>query len=117
MEVTKGRNDWRSLLTRARVYAELNRADRAVETLLRIRRSAPDNLYTNYARAQVYITIGDQLSAKAHMRKTLEQGMSPIWFETARFSPMCAHGEFADLREEYPALCDGQTPGTRIAQK
>lgn len=117
LEVTKGRNDWRSLLTRARVYAELNRADRAVETLLRIRRSAPDNLYTNYARAQVYITIGDQLSAKAHMRKTLEQGMSPIWFETARFSPMCAHGEFADLREEYPALCDGQTSSTRIAQK
>lgn len=116
LALTDDRDSWSAQLMRARAYAELGQADLAIETLLRIRRSAPDDLYTNYARAQVYIATGDQLSAKAHIRKTLEQGVSPTWFDTERFAAVCAGDGFADLRNEYPALCVGRAE-TRIARK
>ena len=107
LELTQERHDWEGLLMQARAYAELGEGEKAVENLLKIRRDAPDDLYTNYARAQVYITTGDLLSAKAHIRKTLEQGISPVWYCTARFVKICDIPAFSDLRQEYPGLCSG----------
>ncbi|WOX04574.1 protein kinase domain-containing protein [Microbulbifer pacificus] len=107
LELTAERSDWEGLLMQARAYAELGEAEKAVENLLRIRRDAPDDLYVNYARAQVYITTGDLLSAKVHIRKTLEQGISPIWYCTARFVKICGIPAFDDLRQQYPGLCNG----------
>ncbi|WGL16124.1 protein kinase [Microbulbifer bruguierae] len=106
LHITHDRTDWEGLLMQARAYAELGEAEKAVENLLKIRRDAPDDLYTNYARAQVYITTGDLLSAKAHIRKTLEQGISPIWYCTARFVKICNIPAFNDLRQQYPGLCN-----------
>lgn len=117
LALTDGRKDRDGLLMRALAYAELGRAGRATETLLQISRSAPENLYTNYARAQIYITTGDMLSAKAHIRNTLERGMSPIWLQTPRFAPICTGDGFADLRREYPSICAEGAENTRIAQK
>ncbi|MBN8430263.1 protein kinase [Microbulbifer salipaludis] len=105
LALTQQRNDWEGLLMQARAYAELGNGEQAVENLLKIRRDAPDDLYTNYARAQVYITTGDLLSAKAHIRKTLQQGISPIWYCTARFVKICNIPAFNDLRQQYPGLC------------
>ncbi|MBB5211003.1 serine/threonine-protein kinase [Microbulbifer hydrolyticus] len=107
LQLTQGRSDWEGLLMQARAYAELGEGEKAVENLLKIRRDAPDDLYTNYARAQVYITTGDLLSAKAHIRKTLEQGISPVWYCTARFVKICNMPAFNDLRQQYPGLCGG----------
>ncbi|MCK7596257.1 serine/threonine-protein kinase [Microbulbifer sp. CAU 1566] len=107
LQITQGRDDWEALLLQARAYAELGEAEKAVDNLIRIRRDAPDDIYVNYARAQVYITTGDLLSAKAHIRKTLEQGFSPIWYCTARFVKICDIPAFNDLRQQYPGLCGG----------
>lgn len=107
-ELTRERRDWEGLLMQARAYAELGEAEKAVENLISIRRIAPDDLYVNYARAQVYISTGDLLSAKAHIRKTLEQGISPIWYCTARFVKICNMPSFDDLRQQYPGLCAGK---------
>ncbi|WP_288131229.1 serine/threonine-protein kinase [Microbulbifer sp.] len=107
LSLTIGRDDWEGLLMQARAYAELDQAEKAVENLIRIRRDAPDDLYVNYARAQVYITTGDLLSAKAHIRKTLELGISPIWYCTAQFAKICNLPAFDDLRQQYPGLCGG----------
>ncbi|WP_295803328.1 serine/threonine-protein kinase [uncultured Microbulbifer sp.] len=107
LALTSDRDDWEGLLMQARAYAELGEAEKAVENLIRIRRTAPDDLYVNYARAQVYITTGDLLSAKAHIRKTLEQGISPVWYCTARFVKICNIPAFDDLRQQYPGLCGG----------
>ncbi|SEA45495.1 serine/threonine-protein kinase [Microbulbifer marinus] len=117
LAIAADRDDWEGLLMQARAYAELGQAGRAVETLLKIRRTAPDDLYVNFARAQIYITTGDLLSAKAHIRKTLEQGVSPIWFDTARFAPMCRRADFADLRADYPALCAAGRKNAVLAHK
>ena len=108
LNLTAERDDWEGLLMQARALAELGEAEKAVENLIRIRREAPDDLYVNYARAQVYITTGDLLSAKAHIRKTLEQGISPIWYCTARFVKICNIPAFNDLRQQYPGLCGGK---------
>ncbi|TLM74411.1 protein kinase domain-containing protein [Microbulbifer harenosus] len=117
LELTSERTDWEGLLMQARAYAELGEAEKAVENLLRIRRDAPDDLYTNYARAQVYISTGDLLSAKVHIRKTLEQGISPIWYCTARFVKICGIPAFDDLRQQYPGLCgSGDTNNTGNSQ-
>lgn len=116
LELTADRDDWEGLLMQARAYAELGRAEQAVENLLKIRRDAPDDLYVNYARAQVYITTGDLLSAKAHIRKTLEQGISPVWYCTARFVKICKLSAFDDLRQQYPGLCDGNADDSQIAR-
>ncbi|MCQ3828953.1 protein kinase [Microbulbifer elongatus] len=107
LELTQQRDDWEGLLLQARAYAELGEAEKAVENLLNIRRDAPDDLYTNYTRAQVYISTGDLLSAKAHIRKTLQQGISPIWYCTPRFVKICSLTAFDDLRQQYPGLCGG----------
>ncbi len=107
LALTQNRTDWEGLLMQARAYAELGEAEKAVENLLKIRRDAPDDLYTNYARAQVYITTGDLLSAKVHIRKTLEQGIAPVWYCTARFVKICGMPAFDDLRRQYPGLCGG----------
>jgi serine/threonine-protein kinase len=115
--LTQDRDDWEGQLMLARAYAELGEAGRAIETLLKIRRQAPDDLYVNYARAQTYMTSGDLLSAKAHIRKTLEQGISPIWYCTERFARICSGDDFADLRAEQPKLCATTTPDSQIAQK
>nr|WP_010133483.1 serine/threonine-protein kinase [Microbulbifer agarilyticus] len=108
LRVSEDRDDWEGLLMQARAYAELGQPEKAVENLIKIRRDAPDDLYTNYARAQVYITTGDLLSAKAHMRKTLEHGISPIWYYTPRFAKICSIPSFNDLRQQYPGLCGGK---------
>ncbi|SDJ94986.1 protein kinase domain-containing protein [Microbulbifer yueqingensis] len=99
------RDDWEGLLMQARAHAELGHAARAVEKLIRVGRNAPDDIYVNFARAQVYVTTGDLFSAKAHLRKTLDLGLSPIWFQTEPFAPVCEEEQFADLRSDYPALC------------
>ncbi|WP_193161704.1 serine/threonine-protein kinase [Microbulbifer hainanensis] len=117
LALTRERKDWEGQLMQARAYAELGRAGRAIDMLLKIRRTAPDDLYVNYARAQVYITTGDLLSAKAHVRKTLEQGVSPIWFDTTPFAPVCAGDDFADLRADYPNLCAQKDKSGPIARK
>ncbi|UHQ56723.1 serine/threonine-protein kinase [Microbulbifer sp. YPW16] len=117
LSVTEGRDDWEGLLMRARAYAELGQPDRAISTLIRIRRTAPDDLYVNYTRAQVYIASGDLVSTRAHVEKTLELGVSPIWFNTARFAPICSSDKFAQLRREHPGLCQSrQQEPTRMAQ-
>ncbi|KUJ83508.1 serine/threonine protein kinase [Microbulbifer flavimaris] len=111
LATVKGRDDWEGLLMQARAHAELGDAAPAIEKLIRIGRDAPDDIYVNFARAQVYVTTGDLYSAKAHLRKTLDLGLSPIWFQTAPFAPVCGQEGFADLRRDYPDLCSG----TRIA--
>ncbi|WP_237055522.1 serine/threonine-protein kinase [Microbulbifer sediminum] len=117
LSLTEGRDDWEGLLMRARAYAELGLPDRAISTLMQIRRSAPDDLYVNYARAQVYIASGDLVSTRAHVQKTLEQGLSPIWYNTARFAPICSNRKFAQLRKEHPVLCQPrQQEPTRMAR-
>ncbi|MCA0899480.1 serine/threonine-protein kinase [Microbulbifer agarilyticus] len=108
LRVSRDRDDWEGLLMQARAYAELGQPEKAVENLIKIRRDAPDDLYTNYLRAQVYITTGDLLSTKAHMRKTLEHGISPIWYYTPRFAKICTIPSFNDLRQQYPGLCGGK---------
>ncbi|WP_323845442.1 protein kinase domain-containing protein [Microbulbifer magnicolonia] len=117
LELTRERTDWEGLLMQARAYAELGQPSHAIENLMKIRRRAPDDLYVNYARAQIYVTTGDLLSAKAHVRKTLEQGVSPIWFDTTPFAPVCSRADFADLRDDYPALCAERQKSSAIAQK
>ncbi|GAA5524898.1 serine/threonine-protein kinase PknD [Microbulbifer aestuariivivens] len=99
------RSDWEGLLMQARAHAVLGESARAIEKLIRIGRDAPDDIYVNFARAQVYLTTGDLFSAKAHLRKTLDLGLSPIWFETSPFTPVCELQPFADLRRDYPKLC------------
>lgn len=105
LALTDGHDDWETLLLRARAYAELGQASRAVETLMETRRSAPDILYVLDARAQVYFASGDYISAKALMRRALERDYSPIWFATEQFAPLCKRPDFADLRSDYPQLC------------
>ncbi|WP_237067048.1 serine/threonine-protein kinase [Microbulbifer guangxiensis] len=107
LSVVDGRDDWEGLLMQARAHAELGESAPAIEKLIRIGRDAPDDIYVNFARAQVYVTTGDLYSAKAHLRKTLDLGLSPIWFGTAPFAPVCEQEQFADLRRDYPDLCSG----------
>jgi len=117
LALTEGREDWEGILMRARAYAELGEGDRAVDALMEIRRVAPDNLYVNYARAQIYITSGDLNSAKAHIRKTLELGMSPIWLTTEAFASVCSGTAFSDLRGDHPDLCTEKDKSSQIARK
>ncbi|MFV8781353.1 protein kinase domain-containing protein [Microbulbifer sp. SA54] len=116
LDITAERTDWEGVLMRARAYADLGQAEKAVENLMMIRRDAPDDLYVNYARAQVYISTGDLLSAKAHIRKTLEQGSSPVWYCTPRFAKICTLPAFEDLRQQYPELCRGDKGNSQIAR-
>ncbi|WP_051687163.1 serine/threonine-protein kinase [Microbulbifer sp. HZ11] len=108
VDLTADRDDWEALLMRARAQAELGQSEKAVENLLKIRRSAPDDLFVNYAQAQVYITTGDLLSAKVHIRNTLDLGISPIWYCTPQFVKICSLTAFDDLRLRYPGLCGGE---------
>ncbi|WP_346837480.1 protein kinase [Microbulbifer sp. SAOS-129_SWC] len=112
LKLVDGRNNWESQLIQARAYAELGQPDRAIEKLIAIRRDAPGNLYVNYARAQIYFITGDLNSAKAHIRSTLEMGISPIWYTTNTFASLCTRAEFTGLRADYPTLCPNA-----IAQK
>lgn len=111
------RDDWEGLLMRARALAELEQDSLAVETLLKARRMAPDDLYVNHNSAQVYISTNDLISAKVHIRKSLELGYSPRWYHTGRFTKICSHSGFTDLREEYPALCSKGAQNTQIAKQ
>ena len=117
LAIVEGRDDWEGLLMQARAHAELGQAAPAIEKLIQLDREAPDDIYVNFARAQVYVTTGDLFSAKAHLRKTLDLGLSPIWFGTAPFAPVCQQPVFADLREDYPGLCTKPNKPSVMAQK
>ena len=117
LAISEDRDDWEGVLMQARAHAKLGEAESAIEKLIRIRRDAPSNLYVNYARAQIYFAIGDIHSAKAHIRSTMELGISPVWYRTTAFGSLCTHSEFAGLRTDYPSLCIEQGNGTHIAQK
>lgn len=116
LELSSGRDDWEGILMGARAHAELGQSSAAIEKLIKIRREAPSNIYVNYARAQIYFTIGDMHSAKAHIRSTMELGVSPIWYRTATFASLCALSEFADLRADYPDLCTEKKETTHVAR-
>lgn len=103
---SRSRGDWEGLLTGARALAELGQTSKAVENLLKARRQAPDDIYVNYNSAQVYMATNDFSSARAHIRRSLALGMSPIWLNTWRFARICSEPAFADLRRDYPALCE-----------
>ncbi|WP_308366065.1 MULTISPECIES: protein kinase [unclassified Microbulbifer] len=117
VELNRDREGWDNQLILALAYAQLGQPERAVETLFKIRRDAPDDIYVNHIRAQIYITTEDLVSTKAHIRKTLELGQSPIWYHTSRFAKVCTHSGFADLYKEYPALCPGGIQNTQVARQ
>jgi len=105
LELSLQREGWENRLVQAMAYAQLGQPEHAAASLLEIRQQAPDDLYVNQARAQVYIAIDDLASAEAHIRKTLELGQSPVWYHSARFAKICSHEVFADLRDDRPELC------------
>ncbi|AWF82716.1 hypothetical protein BTJ40_18920 [Microbulbifer sp. A4B17] len=109
LALAQEQEDWLGLLLRARAYSELGQGEQAIETLLKIDNTAPNGLFVNYSRAQVYMASGDMLSAKAYIRKTLELGMAPVWFTTIGFQPICTLGNFDDLRANHPTLCSDRT--------
>ncbi|MCO1333572.1 protein kinase [Microbulbifer sp. OS29] len=109
LTLAQEQQDWLGLLLRARAYSELGQGEQAIEALLKIDNTAPDGLFINYSRAQVYMASGDMLSAKAYIRKTLELGMAPVWFTTIGFQSICTLANFDDLRVNYPTLCSERT--------
>ena len=113
---TSRREGWENKLVLALALAQLGEHQRAVATLMQIRQQAPDDTYTNQAYAQVFITTGDLASAEAHIRRALELGQSPVWYHSKRFSSLCSHRSFAELRADYPALCH-KTPQLEVTQK
>ncbi|WP_226663587.1 serine/threonine-protein kinase [Microbulbifer aggregans] len=116
LEITADRTDWEGVLMRALAHADLGEAEEAVADLMKIRREAPDDLYVNYARSQIYMGTGDLLSAKAHIRKALEQGSSAVWYCTPRFAKICTLPAFDDLRQQYPELCSTDKGNSQIAR-
>lgn len=114
---TSRRQGWENKLVLAQARAQLGQHQQAVETLMQIHQRTPDDTYTNHAYAQVYITTGDRASAEAHIRRALELGQSPVWYHSARFAEICSHGDFADLRGDYPGLCTQKQTPTDSAQK
>ncbi|WP_250459136.1 serine/threonine-protein kinase [Microbulbifer litoralis] len=117
LELSRQREGWENRLVQALAHAQLGQSERAVTSLLETRQRAPDDTYVNQALAQVYIATDDLNSAEAHIRRSLELGQAPVWFRTRRFAKLCSHPEFADLRAEYPALCEGGTAPARVVQK
>lgn len=114
IEKTSRREGWENRLILALAQAQLGEHQKAVETLIEIRRQAPDDTYVNHIRAQIYITTGDLPLAEAHVRRTLELGQSPLWYNTPRFARLCTDHSFEALRRDYPDLCAPaeKAPGT-----
>ncbi|WP_444942855.1 protein kinase domain-containing protein [Microbulbifer sp. ZKSA006] len=108
LKLTDKQTDWSGLLLRAKAHTELGHHDLAMESLLKVKRSAPDNIYVNFTQAQIYLASGDTFSAKAHIRKALKLGLHPVWFTTTGFEDLCMSPEFSDLRYSHPLLCSSR---------
>ncbi|GMG87040.1 serine/threonine-protein kinase [Biformimicrobium ophioploci] len=99
------RTDWEGQLMVARAWALIGDHEKAITALLTAQNSAPDDFFMNYNRAQIYILTEDITSAKVYIRKTIEQGLSPIWFSTPYFDRVCGDSAFESIRDAYPAVC------------
>lgn len=114
-DLARDQQGWENQLMLALAYAQLQQPEKALAPLLKIQQQAQDDSYSNHAFARVYIATDDTVSTETYIRKTLEEGMSPIWYRTLHFAKLCHHPAFADLRADYPVLCHNRTePGITL---
>ena len=115
-DLARDQQGWENQLMLALAYAQLQQPEKAVSPLLEIRQQAPDDTYSNHAFARVYIATDDAISTETYIRKSLDQGMSPVWYRTRHFAKLCRAPAFVGLRIDYPALCTDMLPG-QVGQK
>ena len=81
-------SNWQIFSTRAQALAHLDRSDEAVEAIQGALRLAPANPQVAYEASLVYILLGDRASALFNAKKSLTQGIEPVWFNLPWFDPL-----------------------------
>jgi tetratricopeptide (TPR) repeat protein/predicted Ser/Thr protein kinase len=93
-------NDSHLSSVRAQALAHLGDTDQALEAIQQALRLNPDNGWTAYEAAVVYVVIGDRGSALFHARRAAAQGVDPNWFALPFFDPLRSDPGFQRLAPE-----------------
>lgn len=84
-------------LVRAQCLAHLGRTREAVEIARRSLAQRPDDPDILYSAAVVHALAGDLPATRAAVRKAIENGMQPRFFDLAAFAPLRQDPELRDL--------------------
>ena len=90
-------NDSHLSAVRAQALAHLGDTDQALEAIQQALRLSPDNGWTAYEAAVVYVIIGDRGSALFHARRAAAQDVDPNWFALPFFDPLRSDPGFQRL--------------------
>jgi serine/threonine-protein kinase len=109
VDILIGKNEVKYLTNLAQAYAQLNKANLAIDALNKAQVLAPKNGEVSYSSAVVYSLLKEESSAIHHVKTALNNNVGVAWFNLPWFDKLCDNSEFVSLMTQYQNIgrCKG----------